>query len=615
MANFFLNYAGTLNPSLKMIIAMVLDLLAFVITFHFSILLRVESLDYSLLFVVWSNSFFFGSITILILFFFGCYDSYIRYFGRVSAFRYSAVSFGCFGILFAVGLVLNLPIPRSTPIIQFPLYVGLALCTRFAFSHFSNRQNFVDNARQYFVAGVGHRSIEIGKVLESLTGYGCKGYIAINSRGKIRDVPVLNVVRFEALIKGDVSAPTVVLPAGYDDGYLIDELERLEASGLIALVRGGSAERILGGFLSLGSRRRNIDIDHLLGRAMLVGNDNLVVDDVKNKNVLVTGGCGSIGSEICRSLLLAGAKKVCALDQSEVSLYEVCNELEYSTKFVGLLGSVSDEPMLERVLREQDIEVIFHAAAYKHVPIAESNPCELVKNNVGGFYSTLRVFENSLASKLVLISTDKAVRPTNVMGASKRVCELLAYSFAQRLVGKKISIVRFGNVIGSSGSVIPLFLKQIESGGPVTVTHAEVTRYFMSISEAAFLSIQAAFIEQTDGVLVFDMGKPIKILDLAKHLIQLHRRLTGENVPIELIGMRPGEKLFEELSLSDRVLETTHPKICRAVEKIEDLDGVVPYVVELMEFAEHGKNAKVKGMLRDYGDVHFSVIKADSERV
>lgn len=615
MANFFLNYFGSLSPSLKMIIAIILDFLIFVVTFHFSILLRVESFDYLLSFIVWNNSLLFGSITIAILLSFGCYHSYIRYFGLVSAFKYSAIAFGCFGILFAAGLVLSLPIPRSTPIIQLPLFVGLTLGLRLAFSHFSNRKIFGDNTRQYFVAGVGHRSIEIGKVLECLTGYGCKGYVAIKSRGNIGDVPALNVARFEKLLRDDSSPPTVVLPAGYDDGYLIDELARLETSGQIVLVRGGSSERILGDFLNLESGRGNIDTDHLLGRALYVGDDNLVVDDVKNKNVLVTGGCGSIGSEICRSLLLAGAKKVCALDQSELSLYEVCAELEHSTNFVGLLGSVCDEPMLARVLREHDIEIVFHAAAYKHVPIAELNPCELVKNNVGGFYSTLRVFENSLASKLVLISTDKAVRPTNVMGASKRVCELLAQSFAKKLVGKKISIVRFGNVMGSSGSVIPLFLKQIEAGGPVTVTHEEVVRYFMSISEAAFLSIQAAFIGETDGVLVFDMGKPIKILDLAKHLIQLHERLTGESVPIEIVGMRPGEKLFEELSLTDRVLGTSHPKICRTVEKIEDLGGVIPYVAELIDSAEHGNNAKVKCMLREFGDVHFSVIKADSEGV
>ena len=326
---------------------------------------------------------------------------------------------------------------------------------------------------------------------------------------------------------------------------------------------------------------QELDPDDLLGRLPVEPNKDLVAKYIYQKTVLVTGAGGSIGSELCRQILKAKPKVLLLLDHSEYNLYAIETELRPQlngdSQLVPLLGSVRDVNRLKEIFSSWQVDTVYHAAAYKHVPLVEENPAEGLQNNVIG---TLNLAEIALKSKIksfVLISTDKAVRPTNVMGATKRFAEMVLQALANKQeisdgVKTCFSMVRFGNVLGSSGSVVPLFRDQIKVGGPVTLTHAEVTRYFMTIPEAAQLVIQAGAMANGGEVFVLDMGEPVKILDLAKRLIQLSGLTVRDegnphgDIEIIITGLRPGEKLFEELLIGQNPTTTDHPLIMMAKE-------------------------------------------------
>ena len=316
--------------------------------------------------------------------------------------------------------------------------------------------------------------------------------------------------------------------------------------------------------------------EDLLNRESVSPMKSLYRASIAGKVVMVTGAGGSIGSEICRQAAANGAAKLVLFELSEFALYSIERELNaegYGEILVPLLGSVCDAARVDQVMKEHTVQTVYHAAAYKHVPIVENNVVEGFRNNAIGTRTVgLAAIENQ-AERVVLISTDKAVRPTNVMGATKRIAELFIQDLATRESQTRFGMVRFGNVLGSSGSVVPVFQKQIQSGGPVTVTHKEVTRYFMTIPEAASLVIQAGALAQGGDVFVLDMGKSVKIVDLARRMIHLAGlTVKDENNPegdiaIEFPGLRPGEKLYEELLIGEDVLATEHPKIMRANEK------------------------------------------------
>lgn len=324
---------------------------------------------------------------------------------------------------------------------------------------------------------------------------------------------------------------------------------------------------------------REVGIEDLLGRDAVAPDMCLISSCITGKSVMVTGAGGSIGSEMCRQIICLSPTRLILLDSSEFALYSIKQELktlkstlELDVELMPFLGSVLDLEKCKHIMTTFAVETVYHTAAYKHVPLVEHNPIEGIRNNVFG---TLRIAQAALAAKVkcfVLISTDKAVRPTNVMGSTKRFAELILQAFAREQKQTRFCMVRFGNVLGSSGSVVPLFRQQIMAGGPITVTHPEITRYFMTIPEAAQLVLQAGAMGEGGDVFVLDMGEPVKIVDLAKRMVHLSgleikNEATDGTIEIQHVGLRPGEKLYEELLIGDNVEGTEHPLIMRAQEK------------------------------------------------
>lgn len=312
------------------------------------------------------------------------------------------------------------------------------------------------------------------------------------------------------------------------------------------------------------SKLRNVDIEDLLGREPVNLNVREISGYLEGKIVLVTGGGGSIGSELCRQIARFRPRRLIAFDIYENTVFELENEMKKlfpALEFEAVIGSIRDKARLDRVMDQYKPHVVFHAAAHKHVPLMEGNSCEALLNNVLGTKNMIDASEKHAVQKFVMISTDKAVNPTNVMGASKRIAEMLIQERSKKSATSFVA-VRFGNVLGSNGSVVPIFRKQIEEGGPVTVTHRDITRYFMTIPEAVQLVIQTGAIAQGGEIYVLDMGEPVKIIDLAETVIKLSGFVPYEDIDIEVVGLRPGEKLYEELLLAEEGIENTnHEKI------------------------------------------------------
>ncbi|PUA27601.1 MAG: nucleoside-diphosphate sugar epimerase [Cellvibrio sp. 79] len=324
---------------------------------------------------------------------------------------------------------------------------------------------------------------------------------------------------------------------------------------------------------------KDVEIEDLLGRDPVKPNPKLLDACIRNKAVMVTGAGGSIGSELCRQIIKHSPKVLILFEQSEFGLYAIEKELQtelskypHQIELVALLGSVQSEQRLLMAMQAYDVQTVYHAAAYKHVPLVEHNIVEGVNNNVMGTWHCAEAAIKAGVESFVLISTDKAVRPTNIMGTTKRVAELVLQGLAQRQTKTRFTMVRFGNVLGSSGSVVPLFRQQIKLGGPVTVTHPDIIRYFMTIPEAAELVIQAGSMGKGGDVFVLDMGDPVKIIDLARRMIHLSGLEIRDkdhphgDIEIQYTGLRPGEKLFEELLIGDNVSGTEHERIMRAEE-------------------------------------------------
>ncbi len=317
---------------------------------------------------------------------------------------------------------------------------------------------------------------------------------------------------------------------------------------------------------SLLQNLRDVEIEDLLGREPITLANENIGELIKGKSILVTGGGGSIGSELCRQIAKFNPSRLIIFDIYENNLYNIEMELKqnhYDEKFeiVAIVGSVRDKKRLEQVFKKYNPYLVFHAAAHKHVPLMEVSPLEAIKNNVFGTYNVANYADKYSVKRFILISTDKAVNPTNIMGATKRMCEMIIQAFNKKSK-TEFAAVRFGNVLGSNGSVLPLFKKQIANGGPVTVTHRDITRFFMTIPEAVSLVLQAMSYAKGGEIFVLDMGEPVKIYDLAVSLIKLSGLEPNVDIPIEITGLRPGEKLYEELLMSEEGLQTTaHNKI------------------------------------------------------
>jgi FlaA1/EpsC-like NDP-sugar epimerase len=347
---------------------------------------------------------------------------------------------------------------------------------------------------------------------------------------------------------------------------------------------------------------RELDIQDLLGRPPVPPDRELMLRNIKGRTILVTGAGGSIGSELCRQIVKSGPAKLLLVDTSEYALYAIHNELTRASESIALapdcivpiLGSVIDERRMREVLFTWRPATIFHAAAYKHVPLVEHNPLEGVRNNVLGTLVMAQLAERHGCRNFVLISTDKAVRPTNVMGTTKRISEMILQALHSRGSNTVYSAVRFGNVLGSSGSVVPLFRQQVAAGGPITITHPDITRFFMTIPEASQLVLQAGAMAEGGDVFLLDMGEPVKIVDLARNIIELSGlTVQDENNPdgdieIRVVGLRPGEKLFEELLIGDHAQPSEHPRILRSHESYLPWPELQAHLDELDHAIAHG---------------------------
>ena len=332
---------------------------------------------------------------------------------------------------------------------------------------------------------------------------------------------------------------------------------------------------------------RPLSYEDFLGRDQIVVDSLEIADSIKEKTVMVTGGGGSIGSELCRQIAKCEPKELIIFDIYENNAYDIEQELRRSYPELNLkaiIGSVRDYDRLETVFKEYSPQIVFHAAAHKHVPLMEVSPNEAIKNNCLGTLNTAKLADIYKVDKFVLISTDKAVRPTNVMGATKRICEMIIQTMSKESKHTDYVAVRFGNVLGSNGSVIPLFLRQIDEGGPVTVTHKEITRFFMTIPEAVSLVLQASVYAKGGEIFVLDMGKPVKIYDLAKKLIKYRGLEPGVDIEIKITGLRPGEKLYEEILMDEEGLKETPNKLIHIGKPIriqkdfmDNLDKLIKY--------------------------------------
>jgi FlaA1/EpsC-like NDP-sugar epimerase len=437
----------------------------------------------------------------------------------------------------------------------------------------------------------------------------------------------------DAAVKGQVvsgvpiytpdALPRLAQSGSVDEVFLaMPSASRSERIAAISQVRGlglqvktvPAAEEIVSGRFTV-SDIRPIDVTDLLRREPVEPIGDLIREAVEGRSIMVTGAGGSIGSEICRQVLRSRPAKLVILDHSEFALYSIHQQLlELSEKLphdaradlVPVVGSMLNERFVRRIIGEEGIDTLFHAAAYKHVPLLEDNELAGIENNVLGTLAVVRAAFEAKLDRFTMISTDKAVRPSSVMGASKRVAELVVQAYADRLdCSTQFAIVRFGNVLDSSGSVIQCFRSQIRSGGPITVTHEEITRYFMSIPEATQLVLQASAMGHLGEVFVLDMGEPVKIMDLARHMVNLSGMTVREDdnptgdIEICCVGLRPGEKLYEELFLGHDLVATKHPRISMAKERVIPLPDLEGMIDGLKSAIDYGNRTLVRGRLAE----------------
>ena len=513
----------------------------------------------------------------------GLYRAVIRFISSKAA-----TSIGLAVLLSTLALILlsyylTIPLPRTVPVIFAAFLMILVGGSRFFVR--TVLANTGSNSKEAVVIyGAGSSGRQLAQSLIQGSEYSPVAFIDDDKRiqkSTIQGITVFNRAEIDKLIE-KYAVKRILLAMPRDNKKRIAKvLSRLEMLPVEILSIPGSADLVSGE--AKIDELHYVSIDDLLGRDAVTPNKELLQANIKNKVVMVTGAGGSIGSELCRQILKQRPKKIVLLEFSEFALYNINGELQqladkldYDLPVIPLLGSVQRKNRLLTVMRTFGVQTIYHAAAYKHVPVVEHNVIEGVRNNIFG---TLFVAEAAIEAQVetfVLISTDKAVRPTNVMGTTKRMAELVLQALAdnaKQTNGKtRFCMVRFGNVLGSSGSVVPLFREQIKSGGPVTVTHPAIIRYFMTIPEASQLVIQAGSMGTGGDVFVLDMGDPVRISDLAAKMIRLSGLTVNDkqnpdgDIAIEYTGLRPGEKLYEELLIGDDITQTEHRRIMSAHE-------------------------------------------------
>lgn len=549
------------------------------------------------------------AITVFIFIKMGLYRTVLRY---VTAKIFVTVLFGmCISTLFLITMAyfFDIFLPRAVPIIYFAFSL-LFICGSRLF--FRMMLTYAVRGRvPVIIYGAGASGRQLLTALRQVDEYFPVAFVDDNpllNKVVIHGVTVYPRKSLEKLIprygikKILLAMPSISVEKRRE---VITNLENfpcevLSIPGMVDLVEGKAQ------IMSL----KKVSIDDLLGREPVAPSEQLLAKNIRGKVVMVTGAGGSIGSEICRQIITQKPKILILFEVSEFALYSIEKELSMAVNksdndivIIPLMGSVQKLHRLETIMRVFNVNTVYHAAAYKHVPLVEYNVVEGVRNNIYGTFYCAKAAISSQVETFILVSTDKAVRPTNTMGATKRVAELVLQALAKEQSVTCFSMVRFGNVLGSSGSVVPLFEKQIEQGGPVTLTHKDIIRYFMTIPEASQLVIQAGAMARGGDVFVLDMGDPVRIYDLATRMVKLSgltiKDESNPNGDIEICitGLRPGEKLYEELLIGEQVLATTHPRIMTAHEDMLSWQELEIYLKQMDEACNNFEHDKIRELL------------------
>ena len=594
-----------LNRPQKVGLQLVTDCLLIVACFIAAMALRLESFAFFGDVRVWLQLALVLPITLVAFSSLGLYRAIIRY---ITGKALGAVAIGVLIsalVMSMSSMVLDAPVPRSVPAIY-----GLLLF-------------FTIGGVRFLVRSLYRRPVNRHRKPVIVYGAGDAGRQLVNALFQMREyLPVAlidddarlhNMTIGDLRVHGPEAIGSIIDKTGARDILLaLPSASRKRRREIIASLAGYKLEvqtipgmsDIVSGKAEL-SEFRTVTPEDLLGRDPVAPRDDLLSKNIAGKVVLVSGAGGSIGSELCRQILELDPAALILFEMSEFGLYAIESELRETLERLGktmplypILGSVQHPKRITNVLKAFRVQTVYHAAAYKHVPLVEENVVEGIRNNVFGTFTIATAAHDTGVENFILISTDKAVRPTNIMGASKRMAELICQAKARKSTSTRFSMVRFGNVLGSSGSVIPRFKAQIEKGGPVTVTHRDITRFFMTIPEAAQLVIQAGAMARGGDVFVLDMGEPVKILDLAKSMVRLHGLIpyvvdsvdeidsARGDIPIRITGLRKGEKLYEELLIGKDPAGTQHSRIMTASEVSLECDILKPMLDRLMKACE-----------------------------
>ncbi|XQW85402.1 polysaccharide biosynthesis protein [Thalassotalea piscium] len=566
--------------SLKLFVALTYDLCSLGVAFFLAYFIRLGVSNFEFHQAEWEVLLTVTLSTILLFYFFGTYRSVIRYFNAESTLK-TLFLLGIATVTFYLSEILyGAFVPRSVPIVFFVISSLLITGARAALGLMLSNQWF-DKRTAVVIYGAGKTGQQLANSLSSGSIYQPVAFIDEKSRyhgRELHGIKVYSTTDIEKLVQryGEFK---VLIALSHVGPVRMKEIIATFEPHAIELLSIPSMADIVSGKQKI-DQLREVSVDELLGREPVTPVPELMHANIKDKIVMVSGAGGSIGKELCRQIIKQGPSKLVLLDVSEAFLYEInqeltvyINELNVNIPLIPLIGNVQNGMLMSSIFHTHSVQTIYHAAAYKHVPLVEGNVIAGISNNIMGTYEIAQAAIYCEVETFVLISTDKAVRPTNVMGATKRMAELVLQSLAPRDHNTRFVMVRFGNVLGSSGSVVPLFKRQIKKGGPITVTHPDIIRYFMTIPEAAQLVIQAGAMGKGGDVFVLDMGKPVKIVDLAKKMTHL-MGLTVKNetnpdgdIEINYSGLRPGEKLYEELLIDDNAQSTVHKRILTANER------------------------------------------------
>ncbi|WP_080737730.1 polysaccharide biosynthesis protein [Gallibacterium anatis] len=604
-----LNTILSLPRSIKRVISIIIDILFIVGSYFLALGIRLNFHEEVIKTDNWYIVLCASVISILAFIRLGLYRAVLRFitikFTQVAIVG-TALSTAA---LLLVTFALQFSLPRTVLFLYFVFLSIFVICTRFLWRAMLSYDRH-DKTR-VIIYGAGSSGRQLLTALNQASNYLVVGFVDDNKnlhRTVMHGITVYNPKSLDKLIESrNVKKILLAMPSASQTQRkkIINRISKYKCE--ILTVPG--MEDIVSGKAHLTSLNQ-ISISDLLGRDIVKPIDALLNQDIKNKVVMVTGAGGSIGSELCRQIVKQQPKKLVLFELSEFSLYQIHQELLQNEnvrtdkiELVPLLGSVQRKHRLDIIMRSFQVETVYHAAAYKHVPLVEYNVVEGIRNNIFGTLSCAQAAIEAKVSTFVLISTDKAVRPTNIMGTTKRMAELVLQALASKQNTTRFCMVRFGNVLGSSGSVVPLFNKQIREGGPITLTHRKITRFFMTIPEAASLVIQAGAMGKGGDVFVLDMGEPVKIYDLAVKMVNLsgltvrNEKNPDGDIEIKVTGLRPGEKLYEELLIGENVHGTTHPRIMTATEIMIEWDKLSVILEQLDKLCAEYKIDEIRELL------------------